>query len=53
MKDKGAYMFVSIIFDTEYMGMGERIKWFLKNLSKAKENEIFIITHEYLDKNHR
>lgn len=46
-------MFVSIIFDTEYMGMGERIKWFLKNLSKAKENEIFIITHEYLDKNHR
>ena len=44
-------MFVSIIFDTEYFGMGERYKWFLKNLSHAKQNECLVITHEFL-KNH-
>lgn len=44
-------MFVSIIFDTEYMGMGERIKWFLKSLSHAKEMDAVVITHEYLKKN--
>lgn len=41
-------MFVTIILDTEYMGMGERHKWFLKNLSHAKENDWMVITHEYL-----
>lgn len=44
-------MFVSIIFDTEYMGMGERIKWFLKNISHAKEMDAIIITHEFLKNN--
>lgn len=44
-------MFVSIIFDTEYFGMEERHKWFLKNLSHAKQNDCLVITHEFL-KNH-
>lgn len=43
-------MFVTIILDTEYMGMGERHKWFLKNLSHAKRNGWFVITHEHLGK---
>ena len=46
-------MFVSIILDTEYMGMGERLKWFLKNISHAKEMDALIITHEYLDTNYQ
>lgn len=41
-------MFVSVIFNTEYMDVSERIKWFLKNLSHARENDWLIITHEYL-----
>lgn len=41
-------MFVTIIFDTEYMGMDERHKWFLKNLSHAKANNWLVITHEHL-----
>jgi len=41
-------MFVSIILDTEYYGMEGRDKWFLKNLSHAKENNCMIITHEQL-----
>lgn len=41
-------MFVSVIFDGEYMGMASRIKWFIKNLSHALENNCLIITHEYL-----
>ncbi|MBD5538124.1 MAG: hypothetical protein HDQ99_21275 [Lachnospiraceae bacterium] len=41
-------MFVTIILDTEYMGMGERHKWFFKNLSHAKANNWLVITHEYL-----
>lgn len=41
-------MVVSIIFDTEYTGMGERIKWFLKNISYVEEQDYFIITHEYI-----
>lgn len=46
-------MFVSIILDTEYMGMGERHKWFLKNLSHAKENDWLVITHEHLGKHYQ
>ncbi len=45
-------MFVSIIFDTEYFGMGERHKWFLKNLSHAKQNDCLVITHEFLKKHY-
>lgn len=41
-------MFVSVILDSEYMGMGERIKWFLKNAFHAKSDNRVIITHEYL-----
>lgn len=41
-------MFVSIVFDVEYWGMGERYKWFLKNISHAKQNDCLVITHEYL-----
>lgn len=43
-------MFVTIILDTEYMGMGERHKWFLKNLSHGLENDWLVITHEHLGK---
>lgn len=45
-------MFVTIIFDTEYMGMDERHKWFLKNLSHAKDNNWLVITHEHLYKHY-
>lgn len=45
-------MFVTIILDTEYMGMAERHKWFMKNLSHAKENDWLVITHEYLGKHY-
>ncbi len=40
-------MIVSIILDTEYMGMEARIKWLMKNLSCAVKNDYIIITHEY------
>lgn len=43
-------MIVSVILDTEYMGMGERIKWVLKNLSHAVEDDYLVITHEYIKK---
>ncbi|MCM1215129.1 MAG: hypothetical protein NC548_11485 [Lachnospiraceae bacterium] len=46
-------MFVTIILDTEYMGMGERHKWFFKNLSHAKANNWLVITHEYLDRHYK
>lgn len=44
-------MFISVILDSEYMGSGERIKWFIKNLSHALDNDYLIITHEYLKTN--
>ncbi len=44
-------MFVSIILDTEYMGMAERFKWFLKNISHAKKMDAIVITHEYIKTN--
>ena len=43
-------MIVTLIFDNNYMGMKERIKWYLKSLFEAKNNKCFIITHEYLHK---
>lgn len=45
-------MFVTIIFDTEYMGMYERHKWFMKNLSHAKANNWLVITHEFLNQHY-
>lgn len=41
-------MVVSVVLDNEYMGMEARIKWFMKNLSHAIENDYLIITHECL-----
>ncbi len=41
-------MIVSVILDSEYMGMGERFKWFLKNVTYAKKNNWVIVTHEYI-----
>ncbi len=46
-------MFVSIIFDVEYFGMGERHKWFLKNIFHAKENNCLVITHEFLKQHYK
>lgn len=45
-------MVVSIVLDSEYMGMEARIKWFMKNLSHALENDYLIITHECLKKHY-
>ena len=45
-------MFVSIIFDAEYFGMGERYKWFLKNISHARENDCLVITHKYIEEHY-
>lgn len=47
------FMFVSIILDTDYYGMGGRDKWYLKNLSHAKENNCIVITHEHLKKHYK
>lgn len=41
-------MVVSVILDSEYMGMGERFKWFLKSVTYAKRNDWVIVTHEYI-----
>lgn len=44
-------MDLSIVFDTEYMGMALRANWFLKSVSHAKNNDSIIVTHEYI-RNH-
>ena len=44
-------MIVSFVLNTEYMSIKERDKWFLKNVSFAKHNDVLIVTHEYI-KNH-
>ena len=44
-------MFITIVFNTEYMHCPSRIKWYLKNLYHCKEYGWIIITHEYLFKN--
>lgn len=41
-------MILSIIFDTEYMGVSERNKWFLKSVSNARKEDTIIVTHEYM-----
>lgn len=43
-------MVVSVVLNTEYMKTEERFKWFLKNVSFAKENDVLIVTHECLEK---
>lgn len=41
-------MIVSVILNTEYMKVEERIKWFLKSASYAKKQDIILVTHEYM-----
>lgn len=41
-------MFVSIIFNTEFMDYDSRKVWYLKNLFHCKKNNWPLITHEYL-----
>lgn len=40
-------MIISVILDTEYMGVAERNKWFLKCVSHAMKEDVLIITHSY------
>ena len=40
-------MIISIVLDTEYMGVKERNKWFLKSVSQAMKEDMLIITHSY------
>ncbi len=40
-------MVVSIVLDTEYMGVAERNKWFLKAVSNAISEDTLIVTHSY------
>lgn len=41
-------MIVSVVLNTEYMKIEERIKWFLKTASDAAKQDIVIVTHEYM-----
>lgn len=41
-------MFISVLFNTEYMDIASRTKWYLKNLLHCKENGWILITHEYM-----
>ncbi len=41
-------MFVSIVFNTEYMDIASRKMWYLKNLFHCKENGWILITQDYL-----
>ena len=44
-------MVVSVVLDTEYMGVAERNKWFLKVVSNAMKEDTLIVTHSYF-RNH-
>lgn len=44
-------MFISVIFNVEYMDISSRKMWYLKNLQHCKENGWILITHEFLLKN--
>lgn len=44
-------MYVSIVLNNEYMNISERDKWFLKNVSEARNSDCLIITHEYIKNN--
>ena len=41
-------MFVSVIFNVEYMDITSRKMWYLKNLFHCKENGWALVTHEFL-----
>lgn len=40
-------MVISVVLDTEYMGVAERSKWFLKSVSQAMKEDTLIVTHSY------
>lgn len=42
-------MFVSVLFNVEYMDITSRKMWYLKNLFHCKENGWALVTHEYLN----
>lgn len=44
-------MIISVVLDTEYMGVEERNKWFLKSVSNAIKEDTLIVTHSFF-KNH-
>lgn len=43
-------MFVTVIFNVEYMDITSRKMWYLKNLLHCKDNGWIMITHDYIRK---
>lgn len=43
-------MFISVIFNVEYMDITSRKMWYLKNLFHCKENGWILVTHDYIRK---
>lgn len=43
-------MFISIVFNEEYLDVSSRSKFYLKNLLHCYENKWILITHEYMHK---
>lgn len=43
-------MFVTVIFNVEYMDIASRKMWYLKNLLHCKDNGWIMITHDYIRK---
>lgn len=43
-------MFVTVIFNVEYMDITSRKMWYLKNLLHCKDNGWILITHDYIRK---
>ena len=41
-------MFVTVVFNVEYMDIASRSKWYLKCLSHCKQNGWILITHEHM-----
>lgn len=44
-------MFISVVFNTEYLKISTRKQWYLKNLYHCKKNDWILITHEYMRDN--
>ena len=44
-------MFISVVFNTEYLKISTRKQWYLKNLYHCKKNGWILITHEYMRDN--
>ncbi len=43
-------MFVTVIFNVEYIDITSRKMWYLKNLLHCKDNGWIMITHDYIRK---